>query len=287
MREQKAYVIPAAIFTGLAVHELFGAFCLLMAIKAKRSPLWLGSFTVYGLVCISVLLNFILLDFVASPYPSVSGYLGNLMALAYLVNFVSTIAIVFLFLTRIKMFFGSHSSFFRMMLALAIWVILVKGAGDYNGAKVSRAFAKGEIKDPTLHPDYAWTPMVMAFGSAFEGIFSAVSSLSFLYYLSDYSNAKSASWRDFIKKVPVRETLRVCFILTTHVSIGIMGTWVVFERNYISHTGFYMVALVYSLEIHFFLDLSYRTSKAILNQIQQTIDNEQGDRKSVRFSIKV
>lgn len=286
MREFRAYLIPSAIFTGLAVHELFGAFCLLMAIKAKRSTVWLGSFVVYLLVSTAVVLNFIILDYFASPYTQTLNLVGNLMTTAYCTNLISSVAIVTLFLTRIKLFFGHRSLFFRLMLVLGVWVVIVKAAGDYNGAKVSRALALGLIRTPNQHVDYNWTPMILAFASMFEGIFSAVSSFSFLYYLSDFSTARTGSWQDYFKKVPTREIVRACFILGTHVWIAIMGTWIVFESNYISHTGFYMVALVHAMEIHFFLDLSYRTSKAILGQIKEKSSNED-NRKSVRFSIKV
>jgi hypothetical protein len=217
-----------------------------------------------------VSVDIIILDYISSPYQStIPGLIGWLFLVAYSLNIFGTIMLATLFLFRIKIFHGASSSFYKTMVGFAVIVIFVKAAGDFIGIYVTYSFATGKYESPLKHPLYKTIPLVLAIGTALEGIFSAAGSVSFIYYLTDFKDRRD--WNALREKVLQTEGARLTLIICVHAVIVYLGICVVIDDNYVSHTGFFLPALAYALELSTFLDLSFNSARKILSAAQSAV----------------
>ncbi|KAJ3360104.1 hypothetical protein HDU91_004707, partial [Kappamyces sp. JEL0680] len=271
MRDYNAYLTPSGIFTGMALYELFSAWLLLFRIPNKNTGLWKMSLVTSLLMIFIVVVDMVALDYLSSPYVSPSWFIGTCFVAAYFFNIFGTVLLAVMFLMRIKIFYGVKSNFYKSMMALSIVMIAVKGAGDALGVYVSYSFANGSYSSPVSHPLYKDIPLVLAIATTLEGIFSAAGSISFLYYLTDFNGS---NWSQLREKVFMKEGSRLVLIVCIHAVIVYLGICVYFDDNYISHCGFFLPALAYSLELNTFLDLSYNSAKEILSEAQSAMTKQ-------------
>jgi hypothetical protein len=269
-RAYSAYLAPTGVILGLALHDVFGSMLFLIGIQNKKTAMWRVSLIAWVLVFLFVLAQLISIDYIASPYMTFNGYGGYLFVANYITNFLATIMITTLFLMRIRMFYGKKSKFYHSMIFVGIIVILAKGAGNAIGATISYEYAIGVSPDPQFHPWYHLVALVMAVAMSIEGIFSAIGSVSFLYYLTDFES--SNDWDGLRTKIFKKEGGRLTVIICAYAVIVYMAVWVVFDDNYVSHTGFYLPSLAYALELYTFLHISYNSPKTIMAELSSSKD---------------
>lgn len=284
MRDTRAYLIPAAVIVGMTLIPLASSFGLLLKLFKKRNSLVYMSCVCLLALTSYALLEFVLIDYFASPYKVVNParYVGSLLLAGYLINFVTSCLITLLFLLRIKIFFGRNSKFFKSMSCLAVLLILLRIVGDGTMGYVSYEYLNESVKAPQMHPWYNTGVLSIGLVSAVEGTFSAIGSLSFLYYLTDLSTSKS--WISLRFHILKDECLRVLVIVIGHILVVSLSIWFYINDNYISHTGFYLPALVYALELDFFLDLANSTAGNILAKARMMSNTMSGSSSSHRES---
>ena len=275
-RSSNSYAVPSVFFTGIAVSQLFSTISLLLQIKNRDTRLWKLSSFALGILFFNSILVLITLDFLAFPYSSlfsheinVASYLGSLYSLLYFFNFMSTMCMVTLFILRIKIFYGRKSTFYKFLVAIGIIAVIMKGAGDVLGLITVQAYMSGSFASPTLHPLYPYIPAVVASATLLEGLFSAIGSISFLYFLTDFHN--TGDWRALRRKVMQSEGSRLLLIVAVHFLIVALGFWLVVDDNNISHVAFYLPGLAYALEIHAFVTISYNSARRILANVHLEI----------------
>jgi hypothetical protein len=269
MREYNSYVTLAAVVNGLAFQELFAAMKILYFIPHKQTLLFKSSLIAVILIFLVLLTSTIILDYISSPYNAPFGYLGILYGTAYVLNFISSILITFLFMIRIKIFYGRRCLFFKAMTFLGLAVVLVKSAADYFGIKISYAYATGATATPLLDADYYVVPFIMAFGSALEAVFSAAGSMSFLYYLTDFGSGNT--WKELRAKVFMKEGVRLLLIVCVHLAIVVSAIFSAISETWISHLGYFLPSLAYAVEIRTFLTLSYRSAPNIIKEFEKKL----------------
>ena len=271
MRAYDSYVTLAAVVNGLASKELIAALRILYCITHKKTILFKSSLVAIVLIFLVLATNLIALDYIASPYEAPSSYLGILFLTAYVLNFLSSILITFLFMIRIKIFYGGKSTFFKAMSVLGLIVVLIKGSADFIGIKISYDYATGASDSPVNDPHYWLVPFIMAFGSTFEAVFSAIGSLSFLYYLTDFD--AGSTWSDLRQSVFKQEGVRLFLIICIHLAIVVCAIVTAISETWLSHLGFFLPSLAYSVELRTFLELSYQSAPNIIKQFETNLSS--------------
>ncbi|KAJ3253054.1 X-ray repair cross-complementing protein 5 [Boothiomyces macroporosus] len=103
--------------------------------------------------------------------------------------------------------------------------------------------------------------LALAFGLSFEGVFSAIGTVSFLYFLTGFQGFK----RDIIKDKKFQyEAARLTVIFGLSILVSILGIWLAINDNWIDHSAYFIPSCIYSLELLAFLDLSYNNAKEML-----------------------
>ncbi|KAJ3275591.1 hypothetical protein HDV01_007594 [Terramyces sp. JEL0728] len=260
-REYNSYLSTSGVMLGMGLHNLASAAYILIAKAsvARKTVLWvLGLFaflSLSGFLGLQVLT----IDYISSPYLEGPDFLGKLFFYNYLLNLLTTICITSLVVIRVRLFFG-NSPFTYLMYVMGFFTIVGKGMGNAVGMYTSSRFISGEYNNPTADPLYPKIALIMAFALSFEAIFTAVGTGSFLAFLLDFDFSSLNRQNDVLYK----EVLRLCLILCFNVINAIFAVWIAFDDNWISHNGFFMDSLTYSLELYAFLELSYYNAKSLV-----------------------
>lgn len=172
---------------------------------------------------------------------------------------------------RLTIFYGK-GTLAKCMALLGIFVCITKGFGDFIGIYVSWTYATSRFGSPSEHPLYSYIAMVLAFAGTLEGIFSVICSISFLLYLTNFKS-DSKDWRHFRSRVFKKEGIRLGMIVILQMVLVSFGIWVAFNDNSTSHVVFFFPSVLYSLEVHTFLELSYNAAKQILNDVKNSMLN--------------
>ncbi|KAI8899687.1 hypothetical protein BC833DRAFT_647692, partial [Globomyces pollinis-pini] len=264
MRDYDAYLCTSGILLGIASQELFAAAKLLLTIQA-RTTLYIVAIIAWISIFLFIIVQFITIDYISSPYIATDGYLFYMYTINYGLNFIVTIAVTTMLLLRTKLFYGRSSKLFYGMVLLGLIVIGLKANGVYLGIKVSWQSATGEFQQPSLNPDYPKVAGSLAIASVTEGLFSVIGSISFLYFLLDYKIHNFKVVKDSLRD----DSFRLFTISILYIVTAVFGLWIVWDDNWISHMGFYMTTFTYSMELHTFLKISYKSAKKIIYN-QQT-----------------
>lgn len=111
-RQDSAYVTPAAIFLGLAFHDIVSSLYLLLSkvTTAYKTPIWRVASVTWIFMAIFFVCQFIILDYITSPYVVSNDFFGNLMMLNYIFNYFTTVGVGIMLMTRIRVFYGVRHS---------------------------------------------------------------------------------------------------------------------------------------------------------------------------------
>ncbi|KAJ3269015.1 hypothetical protein HDV01_001942 [Terramyces sp. JEL0728] len=263
MRPFVAYTVPACLFVGFAIHDLFSSFILLlMKYKtAGNTILWKIAFATCMLLFVFVVFQIMVLDFFASPYNVTNQYIGFIIGMNYLLAWLVTVGVSFMLVVRIKLFYGKTSMLFKLMTIYGGVVVVLKAVGESIGLYVCYRVAIGKYVIPNYDPLYPTVALALAFGLTFEAVFSAIGTFSFLYFLTGFQGFK----RDIIRDRKFqKEGARLVVIFVLNVIVATLGIWLAIDDNWIDHSAYFVPSCIYSLELYVFLDLSYNNAKDML-----------------------
>ncbi|KAJ3321312.1 hypothetical protein HDV06_004416 [Boothiomyces sp. JEL0866] len=270
-RDYNAYLSTSGVMLGMGLHNLASAAYILIAKAsvARKTVLWiLGLFAFLSLSGFLGLQVFTI-DYISSPYLEGPDFLGKLFFFNYLLNLLTTIFITSLVVVRVRLFFG-NSPFTYLMYVMGFFTVIGKGCGNAVGMYTSARFINGEYRSPPDDPLYPKIALIMAFALTFEAIFTAIGTGSFLAFLLDFDFSSLSRQNDVLYK----EVLRLSLILFFNVLNAIFAVWIAFDDNWISHNGFFMDSLTYSLELYAFLELSYYNAKALVIENMKSKSSE-------------
>lgn len=269
MRDYNGYLTSSGIMLGMALHNLATAMFILL-IKAKlayKTALWNIAMFAWLSLTGFVVLQIIAIDYISSPYLTGDNFLGTIFLLNYSFNFLTTIFVTSLIVIRIRLFYGK-SAFSTTMYVMGFLTILGKGAGNAIGVFVSIRFIMQLYGTPVQDPYYSKIALVMTFALLFEALFTAIGTLSFLSYLTDFKLTESLFTMK--NKVLKKETLKLFLVIFLNFINAIFAVWVAFDDNWISHNGFFMDSLTYTLELYAFIELSYISAKKLILETHKT-----------------
>ncbi|KAJ3318975.1 hypothetical protein HDV06_006790 [Boothiomyces sp. JEL0866] len=285
MREFIAYTIPSCLFVGFAIHDLFSSLILLLTKfkTAGNTILWKIAFLTWFFIFALIAVQVMVLDFFASPYVATNMYVGIIIGLNYFMNWLVTLGITFMLVVRIKLFYGKTSTIFKMMTIYGVVVVLLKLAGNILGMYVCYRVANGQYLIPNFDPLYPSVALALAFGLSFEGVFSAIGTVSFLYFLTGFQGFKNEIISD--KKFQY-EAARLTVIFGLSVLVSILGIWLAINDNWIDHSAYFIPSCIYSLELLAFLDLSYNNAKDMLVSSKDKSSSKNNSRTGVESRQK-
>ncbi|KAJ3275590.1 hypothetical protein HDV01_007593 [Terramyces sp. JEL0728] len=254
---------------GMALHNLASA-AFILIVKAKlayKTGLWNVAILAWLSLTGFVVLQIIAIDYISSPYMTGNSFLGMIFLLNYCFNFLTTIFVTALIVIRIRLFYGA-STFSYIMYFMGFLTILGKGAGNGIGVVVSVQYIQLIYNSPVEDPLYPKIALVMTFALLFEALFTAIGTLSFLSYLTDFKLAEGLFTMQ--NKVLKKETGKLFLVIFLNFINASFAVWVAFDDNWISHNGFFMDSLTYTLELYAFIELSYISAKKLILETHKT-----------------
>jgi hypothetical protein len=264
-RQANAYVIPAAVILGLALHNCCSSAYLLARKSHSAGQGWIWILSVITLLFIFgfITVQFMILDFITSPYQVSPSFPGLVQLLNYAFHLLSTIGISVVFMMRLSVFYDAKSKLMMVMGFLCLLVIASKIAGDGVGIKVSLSIMKNEYLRYNQHPLYPLGELILGLGAIADLLFDSLGSLGFLFALNQTKSNKR-----FISDILLdHDGYRFVMIAVLHALITSFMLYSTMNNNvhtFITHTGLYIPSWVYALEMHAFLVTSYVTAKEIL-----------------------
>ncbi|KAJ3272511.1 hypothetical protein HDV01_005462 [Terramyces sp. JEL0728] len=272
-RQDSAYVTPAAIFLGLALHDIVSSLYLLLSKvnTAYKTPIWRVASVTWIFMAIFFVCQFIILDYITSPYVVSNDFFGNLMMLNYIFNYFVTVGVGIMLMTRIRVFYGRQSAVYIIMLILAVATFTLKGMGDTYGTIVGNDMRKNLYLQYESHPLYHYVPFYLAIGQAIEAVFATMGAVAFLYAIG---NGVGQSKTKIITEIVIKEDgIRLFIIFCLEATIAVFGIMAWLNGGiftYITHVGLYIPSFVYALQFYTFLQNSYVTAKSIIEKQQNS-----------------
>jgi hypothetical protein len=266
-RQRNAYVTPAAVILGIALHNLASSVYLLSqkARKASSNWIWKASLMAALVIFGFIVCQMIILDFITSSYIVPDYWLGLVQFLIYLFHLLATIAISTVLMLRLSVFYTAYSSLMVSMYFLLFLVIMSKTIGDGFGMILSLAVMRNEYLTYEQHPYFVISQTILGVGATADLLFSVLGSVGFLYALSAIGSnpTKKSFFRDVLFEHDGYRLIMICIL---HIFICSFALFVSFGRShtFITRTGLYMPSWVYALELRTFLELSYVTAKEII-----------------------
>lgn len=279
LRTSNAYLATSTVLVGAAIPD-FGASFMLLAGKfsSRQTAVW--KLAVFTWISLGMFLTaqFLVLDFISSPYKAPSYWFGTIIGANYFSNFLVTVGISILLVLRIRIFYGKKNGFYKAMLLAGFIVGLLKGAANALGVYISYKAATLKIPAPQFDPNYKYIAPAFAISMTGEGIFAIVGTLSFISFLrGDNTNSS---------KLVNKEIFRIAIISILNIICVALAIWITFDDNYINHSSFWIPSLIYSMELFCFLDLSYNSARAILSE-SADLSNSQSQLKSYERTERV
>ncbi|KAI8899683.1 hypothetical protein BC833DRAFT_563921 [Globomyces pollinis-pini] len=260
-RERIAYITPACVFIGMAIHEYCAALFILLTVKSRDGALYVVSWiTTFILLCF-LIIQILTIDYLASPYVSILSvyFLPYLFCLNYIFNLLTTASVVVLMLLRTRIIISNTKPLFKLLCFLAPTAVILKSFGAYLGFKVSYSIIQGEYRTTTEHPSFGYIGAAMAIAGTVEAIYTTMCIVLYLVFLQSLRHSSN----DY-SKIIRNEGVKLVFIILLQTVMVIFGIWLLWEDTYVNHTAFYMQGLTYSLELFTFLNSSYKSPKKII-----------------------
>ncbi|KAJ3320102.1 hypothetical protein HDV06_005667 [Boothiomyces sp. JEL0866] len=271
MRQDNAYTTTAALFLGLALWDISQSLGLLLSkIKsANHTPIWKLASVTWIFITTFFVLQYMILDYITSPYTVKSDFFGNLFVLNFIFIYLTTCGVAVMLMTRIRVFYGRKSAVYLGMMLLFVGTVILKGLADTYGVIVGIDVQRNVVLNFEDHPLYANVPFYFAIGQVVEAGFATIGSIAFLYALGSDGKKSKAT---VLKGVIYRDYIfRLFAIFGINVAITIFG--IVAWRNhghysYITHLVNYLPTTAYALQFYTFLHNSYITAKTIIQKKQ-------------------
>ncbi|KAJ3321202.1 hypothetical protein HDV06_004545 [Boothiomyces sp. JEL0866] len=269
-RQTGAYRTIAGLLIGLGIHNILCALFVLCqkTQKGAQSAIWYLSLFAALSVVAFLTVQVMMLDFMTSPYPAPNWYIGLLLMLNWAFHFLSGVSISIILLSRLRIFYNSHTLIIKSMTLLLVLVILVKGASNGLGVYCTYGVFTNQYLHYEDHPQFPLAEALAAGAGVVEGVFSIAGSISFLNALFTSFIDKST----FAKGILIKhEGYRLMIILVLHTltSVLLLYNAIDYSSQY-SLLGFYLPSWNYGLEVYTFLELTYHSAKNIILDQQLT-----------------
>ncbi|KAJ3272510.1 hypothetical protein HDV01_005461 [Terramyces sp. JEL0728] len=277
MRQDNAYCSPAAIFLGLALWDICQSLSLLLSKlgTASKTPIWRVASVTWVFMSVFFVLQFMVLDYITSPYEVTNDFFGNLFILNFIFIYLTTVGVGIMLMTRIRVFYGRPSAVYIIMMILFIGTISLKGIADTYGVLVGLDVRRNIYLNYDEHPLYPNVPFYFAIGQVTEAIFSTVGSIAFLYALSNEGGkSKTKVLQGIIIKDYVISLVLIFGLNITITVFGIIAWLNDGHYTYITHMANYLPTTTYALQFYTFLKNSYITAKTIIEKKQNSSSRE-------------
>ncbi|KAJ3309978.1 hypothetical protein HDV04_005480 [Boothiomyces sp. JEL0838] len=288
-RQDNAYVTPAAVILGMAVHELVGALYLLVSKyrTASATPIWLVAAITFVFLLCFITAQITVLDFITTPYPAPTWYFGVLILLNYLFNLCCTFGVGIMLLMRLRAFYRGNSVF-QVAVFISLFVFSFKTLGDAYGIVNAKDIFNLEFLNYYDDPVYKSIPGFMAIGHTAEAIFEGFGSFSFFFALGEPGKSRKHTFYDLMVN---RDGIRLALIIASNLVIAIFAIYnAINDFTYVTHTFICKFKLMtdlpsftYAIQLYTFLKTSYVTAVDI---IESQLNESKNSRKdSNRASI--
>ncbi|KAJ3261538.1 hypothetical protein HK103_005376 [Boothiomyces macroporosus] len=262
-RQDNAFLTPATVLGGMAIHELISSFYILFTRKKYATVTWIISFITAVLLTGFVFLQLYILDYQISPYPVPNYWYGLVSALNYTFAYIISVFIIGLLLHRVRVFYGKSAVITLATVILGVLTLFIKGFASGVGAFIGYQIAINKYlsysaspNNDLIYPTYAAACVIEA------GLFIA-GSFSFLYVLSISPEKK---WYKVWTYVSFDGGCsRIILIMITNVVLTISAVSMASSgRNYINTVGLYIPSFLYGLELHSYLFVTFRTTQKMI-----------------------
>ena len=237
-RNHDSYVSLAGILLGAALPELISTLVVLLGrAESYKTTMWILSFYSATMLLIYMISQFLVLDFVASPYKVPEHFLGIMLMANYGFNLLVSVGISILFAYRIALFHGKRSAIALVFYGFCGLVICGKAIANAIGFKIGiDTYNLVYGLDYRSNPLYNLVPIGMSVAMSVEAVYSTVGSLVFLSFVTGKSNLKELGKAD--SAVIRRESFRIKLIALTNFLNLLLAVWVAFDDNFISHVAY-------------------------------------------------
>ncbi|KAJ3323931.1 hypothetical protein HDV06_000907 [Boothiomyces sp. JEL0866] len=286
-RQDNAFLTPATVLGGMAIHELISSFYILFTRKKYATVTWVVSFITAVLLTGFVFLQLYILDYQISPYPVPNYWYGLVSALNYAFAYIISVFIIGLLLHRVRVFYGKSAIITMSTVILGVLTLFVKGFASGVGAYIGYQIAINKYlsysaspNNDLIYPTYAAACVIEA------GLFIA-GSLSFLYVLS---NSPEKKWYKLWTYVSFDGGCsRIILIMVTNVILTVSAVSMAsVGRNYINTVGLYIPSFLYGLELHSYLFVTYRTTQKIIeSQSKSKVQSSSHKDDPIKIEIPV
>nr|KAJ3403041.1 hypothetical protein HK105_004161 [Polyrhizophydium stewartii] len=259
---------PSLIFQGIALAELTAALMFMVTSKreSRKSAIFRLSCIAWVFVVVATALDIGILDFFVSPYPLPEKFWHPKMVLAgFFVGVCAELTMMALLLVRLNIFYGIKSPVFWLLLLIGFASVCFAIPGNYLAVLANVDVFEGKYAFFTDSP--RMTPANALFGAAraCEGLFSALSSMSFLWAIG---KSLGFSKKGFLYEVMFNhDGVRFLVILGLNITITTFAITAYFRGyDYITYCSWYMTTLIYAIEIRTFLIASYVSTRDIIEK---------------------
>ncbi|KAL2916261.1 hypothetical protein HK105_204352 [Polyrhizophydium stewartii] len=280
-----AYLPPSAIFMGIALHEAAAAFMFMFMSNADmwRKPIFVTCGLALLMLLANVLLDVAIIDWDISPYPVPATWHPTLTIAAFVANLATAVLVLSLFMMRLRLVHRGSSPTFWLLAFMCAATLCFLVSANVVAIMTNLEVIQGKIPTFTKSSLSDLSTALFAISHALEGLFSALSSIAFLWEIGSGLGFSSA---DFATKVLFEhDGMRFVVIFCLNITIAVMALHAYcFGFTYVTFTAFYMPALNYAIEIHTFLITSYVSTRNIL-QSARSASASNGQSSSHRLAV--
>ncbi|KAL2916263.1 hypothetical protein HK105_204354 [Polyrhizophydium stewartii] len=268
MRPLEAHMPPSLIFQGIAVSELLaaGMFILTSKPETHRTTIFRMSCIAWVLVVVVTAIDIAILDFFVSPYPLADKFWHPKMVMSsFAVGLINDFVMLALFIIRLRIFYRDNSLVFWGLVFLGCMSMIIVLPGDYISIAANIDVLNGKYAFFTDSPNMAFANVLFAVSNTAKGLFSALSSMAFLWAIG---KGLGFSKKGFLYEIMLNhDGLRFLVIIGLNFTV-VLFTLLAYLNgyNYITYCAWYLPSLISSVEVRTFLIASYVAPRDIIER---------------------
>ncbi|KAH9270099.1 hypothetical protein BASA83_007774 [Batrachochytrium salamandrivorans] len=272
-----AYLVPSAIFMGVALHELAASLFFIAVTRqgSIRTAIDYFSMIAWALCAFQTYIHISLINYLISPTAIAQNRIMWTMVAGYISNFLTSSAVLLMIIARLRVFHRSASRTFWILTFGCISTFCVLAPYSAFGVISCLDVIKGNVKEFYESPSLPYLNLLFAGTCLLEGIFTASESVMFLWVISKSTGVSKYQFiRSFLLKY---EGFRLFIIFLVNIAVACCTVYFAYiGASALTYTAWFSPPMLYAFEIYTFLLVSFVTPGEVFRSAQ-SISIESGD----------